>query len=151
MSVKTADAETIPAGQLAKAAFDPKTGNIHFKIPKGDPGSPGGPGLDPSLTKIIHANWMRDDPAQLMTIGQFMEGLRVVFSDSINIRPNMWRGWFIVTVEYPISDPLSDPSAFPYLQQATIFSQRVLDDTISLETTIKTDDTVLFRPRSEYL
>ncbi|HWI15235.1 MAG TPA: hypothetical protein VNT02_13320, partial [Burkholderiales bacterium] len=33
--VKSADAETVPAGTPAAAVFDPTTGNVHFKIPKG--------------------------------------------------------------------------------------------------------------------
>jgi hypothetical protein len=39
--VLTADAETVPPTEPADAEFDPATGNIHFRIPRGDAGSPG--------------------------------------------------------------------------------------------------------------
>ena len=44
-SVKSADAETVAPGTPAGADFDPATGNIHFKIPKGEKGDLGGPGI----------------------------------------------------------------------------------------------------------
>ena len=46
--VVSADAETVDSPASATAGFDPRTGNIHFQIPrgeKGDPGTPGGPGI----------------------------------------------------------------------------------------------------------
>jgi hypothetical protein len=43
--VKTADAETVAPATPADADFDPATGNIHFKIPKGDKGDSGTPGV----------------------------------------------------------------------------------------------------------
>jgi DNA-binding beta-propeller fold protein YncE len=48
VSVVSADAETVEPTDPADADFDPVTGNIHFKIPKGEPGDPGtgGAGLD---------------------------------------------------------------------------------------------------------
>jgi hypothetical protein len=43
-SVKSADAETLAAGSAASASFDPASGNVHFKIPKGDKGDKGDQG-----------------------------------------------------------------------------------------------------------
>jgi hypothetical protein len=54
--VISADAETIPAGQPADAQFNPVTGNIYFKIPKGDKGDPGaggGSGLDGVSLQLV--------------------------------------------------------------------------------------------------
>lgn len=42
--VLSADAETVPPTEPADAEFDPSTGNIHFRIPRGDPGQPGDAG-----------------------------------------------------------------------------------------------------------
>ena len=53
--VKSADAQTIAAGLDADASFDPVTGNIHFKIPKGEKGSAGtngAPGVEDATVSV---------------------------------------------------------------------------------------------------
>lgn len=147
VSVKTADAETIPAEQPASADFDPVTGNIHFKIPAGSAGT----GSDPILTKITFANWMHEGS---MSIGTFTEGLRVRFSDSISSSPKFGRGWFLVTVEFPIPalppGPVSSvPPPSPLFIDNTILTLRVLDSTIDIISTGNVSEAV-FHPQAEF-
>jgi DNA-binding beta-propeller fold protein YncE len=58
-SVRSADAESVASDQDADADFDPTTGNIHFKIPKGEKGDPGeaGTSLTLDLPRICYINW----------------------------------------------------------------------------------------------
>lgn len=130
VSVKSADAET---GTPVSASFDATTGNIHFVIPPGT-------GLNPNLTKIVNTSWVHEGA---MSIDDFMsKGLQVFFSAPINATSNLARGWFLVTVEYPI---LSQTALPPYLQSATIFPQRVLEDSISIA-----NDAILFMPNLNF-
>jgi hypothetical protein len=142
VSVKTADAETIPAGEPAEADFDPATGNIRFKIPKGDPGppGPGGSGSGQDLIKIIGTKWMH---AGTLTLDEFMNGLWVTFNSDIDtaVKPEKNRGWFLVTIEYPI---MATPDV-PHIQQNTIFTQRVLDSGIEIRT-----NRALFTPHPDF-
>jgi DNA-binding beta-propeller fold protein YncE len=63
-SVKSADAESVAAGQPADAQFDPNTGNIHFKIPEGADGAAGatGPGIDKVTVKFVPCGTAVPDP-----------------------------------------------------------------------------------------
>ena len=90
--------------------------------PKGDPGT----AINPNLPKITKTSWDHED---IWTIDQFMQnGLEVAFSAPISSKSNIAFGWFVVTVEYPIQNP--PPRQLPYLQQSTIFVQRVLGNII---------------------
>jgi hypothetical protein len=86
--VKSADAESVPATDPAAANFDPITGNIHFKIPRGQQGSPGqngtnGEGLEPELTQIVALNWIHRKQGGLIA-GK--PAIVIGFSRSVNVR-----------------------------------------------------------------
>jgi hypothetical protein len=70
--VKSASAETVPAGTPASATFDPGTGDVHFKIPRGDKGDPGVSAPPLPLTHVCNANWkhgQENGPADLNRAG----------------------------------------------------------------------------------
>lgn len=73
--------------------------------PQGIEGPPGpaGSGLTPNLTTITRINWHHDDRLNAMTVNQFMEGLRVTFSNA-GVKPQNpngdGSGWFLVAAEY---------------------------------------------------
>lgn len=107
---------------------------------KGDKGDPG-VGLDPTLVKVEAINWVHGGSKP---ISDFLsDNLVVTFSDSGIKEWNQTtqatqdgKGWFLVEVEYPITNPpISNrrPEAFPQnLDQGTIYVQRVLSEQIAL-------------------
>ncbi|MFB2835351.1 hypothetical protein [Floridanema evergladense] len=98
--VRSADAETVDPDVPAEAEFNPTTGNIHFKIPKGRDGNDGkdgkdGIGLELNLPYIEAVSWRHNTPNNsLITIeeipGTFNQGIvigfnaPVIVSDSAN-------------------------------------------------------------------
>jgi hypothetical protein len=121
ITVKSADAET---GTPVSATFDSVTGNIHFVIPPGKDGNPG-TGINPNLAKITKTSWAHEDT---WPIDRFItDGLNVDFSAPVFSTSNNSRGWFVVTVEYPIR--ILSTAPLPYLQESTIFVQHVLGNT----------------------
>jgi hypothetical protein len=54
--VTSADAESVPPSAPAEAIFNPATGNIHFRIPKGEKGDPGTTTAT-KLVSVCRINW----------------------------------------------------------------------------------------------
>lgn len=121
-----------PQGQQGEPGQDGKQG------PEGEKGDPG-VGLDPNLTKVMKTSWTHDGD---LPFSQFMEGITVTFDDAINARSPLPRGWFLVTVEYPVPNP----SNSQHIQHATIFTQRVLESVIK----VMNGNQVFFQPREEF-
>jgi DNA-binding beta-propeller fold protein YncE len=84
VSVQSATAET---GTPVSATFNAATGNIHFVIPKGEPGDPGG-FLTLDLPRIVNINWPHNgeikagSPAFDRLID---EGLIIAFENSMQV------------------------------------------------------------------
>jgi len=107
--VKSADAVSVDPPALAEANFDPVTGNIHFKIPKGEKGSDGkdgtngingtngapgangapginGEGLEQDLTQIIALSWThRSNKGSFILIDEQQPAFVIGFSRPVNV------------------------------------------------------------------
>jgi hypothetical protein len=101
--VKSADADSVDPPAEAEAVFDPGTGNIHFKIPKGEQGIPGqngtngtngapginginGEGLETDLTQIVALSWEHGRKGKFITIdGNELSALVIGFSKPVNV------------------------------------------------------------------
>jgi hypothetical protein len=91
--VKSADAESVAATDPAEAIFDPATGNIHFKIPKGEQGLKGadginGEGLEPDLTRIKALSWIHNTGNNPIAVinrlsGQESPGIVIAFTQPV--------------------------------------------------------------------
>jgi hypothetical protein len=120
--VKSADAESVDHDQAADADFDPSTGNIHFKIPKGEPGADG-IGLEEDLTQIVALSWRHNkgkNPLISVTritgrSQQFKEGIVIGFS-----KP--------VFVSFPTDPANYPPSDYPRLMDAEHVFQVLIQD-----------------------
>lgn len=121
-----------PAGAQGNPGRDGQQG------PQGPPGT----GLDPNLTKVVWTSWPHDGG---LPFSQFMEGITVRFNDN-NINPTspLPRGWFVVTVEYPVSSP--PKPRVQHIQQATIFTQRVL----AAVNDVQNGNEAFFRPDPQF-
>jgi len=103
--VKSADADSVDPPAKAEAVFDPGTGNIHFKIPKGEQGIPGqngqngtdgapgingsnGEGLEANLTQIKALSWIHNTGENPIAVinrlsGQESPGIVIAFTQPV--------------------------------------------------------------------
>jgi DNA-binding beta-propeller fold protein YncE len=117
VSVTSADAETVEPGVPADADFDPATGNIHFKIPKGEPGDSGGAGLDRADLTFVNcgssgsANIVNEGPQRVLKLIipsmcdrglTHISGINWVHGSTINSSPDFNARGLLIAFDHPV-------------------------------------------------